>query len=72
MTGGDTTVNIFKLKNKGDYKLWRTKILSILDKENISSILDNEFTKSTIPIQTPDEQNTTFVLKIATHLQSII
>ncbi len=50
MAGGDITVNIPKLKGKGDYKLWRIKILSVLDKENVSSILDSEFVKSAIPI----------------------
>ncbi len=50
MAGGDATVNIPKLKGKGDYKLWRTKILSVLDKENVSSILDGEFTKSAVPV----------------------
>ena len=50
MAGGDATVNIPKFKGKGDYKLWRIKILSVLDKENISSILDSEFIKSVVPI----------------------
>ena len=72
MAGGDTTINIPKLKGKGDYKLWRTKILLILDKENVSSIFDDELTKPAVSIQIPGEQNTTFVLKVVTHLQSII
>ncbi len=50
MAGGDATVNIFKFKDKGDYKLWRIKILLILDKENVSSIFDGEFVKSAVPI----------------------
>ncbi len=50
MAGDDAIVNIFKLKSKGDYKLWRIKILSVLDKENVSSILDGEFVKSAVPV----------------------
>ena len=68
MAGDNITVNILKFKGKGDYKLWRIKILLVLDKENISSILDDELVKSVIPVQISDEQNITFALKIITHL----
>jgi len=50
MAEGDATVNIPKLKGKRDYKLWRTKILSVLNKENINSILDSELAKPVILI----------------------
>jgi len=56
VAGGDLIIaNIFKFKSKGNYKLWRIKILSVLNKENVSSIFDSEFAKSAAPIQILNE-----------------